>query len=482
MFDALDALDASVPEPEDVVAGPRSCGRRPEPPDDPLNAVVRWCDVRADVIDETAPLAGLRIGLKDNVAVSGVPMTCGSRLLETYVPQDDAIVVQRLLRAGARIVAKLNMDAFSWSGSGETSDFGPIRNPFDPDRTASGSSGGSGAALAYPAFDATIGTDQGGSIRLPAAWSGVIGLKPTHGLVPYTGCASMDPTYDHVGPLARTVETTARVLQAIAGPDHRDARQRDVVVGDYVGAVTGAPERLDGVRIGVLAEGMDLDPAADESADGIVAATQETVERLRALGADVHEVCVPEHRHIGGPMFATLAEGQAATAWAGGMAYGVHGRYSPDLNVALGRAMRMHGDELPPSMKLILLLGRYLNERYHGAVYARAQNATPRLRAAYDRALDAADALIMPTATQLPLRIAPEASLAERVLRGWGMVANTVPFDLTGHPALSLPAAELDGLPVGVMLVGRRFHEARLLAIARSYEATYGWAPTAAWR
>jgi len=171
--------------------------RRPTPSEDPLNAIVNWCRVSAG---REGLLAGKRIGLKDNMALTGVPMTLGSRLLETYVPAEDCLVAQRLLAAGAEVVAKLNMDGFAWSAGAETSDFGPILNPVDPSRTASGSSGGSAAALAYEHFDVTFGTDQAGSIRLPAAWCGVLGLKPTHSLVPYTGIVPLDPAYCDSGP------------------------------------------------------------------------------------------------------------------------------------------------------------------------------------------------------------------------------------------------------------------------------------------
>ena len=355
---------------------------------------------------------------------------------------------------------------------------GPILNPFDPTRTASGSSGGSAAALWYDGVDITFGTDQAGSIRLPAAWCGVLGLKPTHGLVPYTGIATIDPTYDHVGPLARTVEDLALALDVVAGPHESDPRQRDVRPQDYRRAVAEAADDLRGLRVGVLREGFEPDrPGAPEGTRASAEATVAVVDELAALGATVQEVSVPEHRYGAGLMFAAIAEGQTAITTSFGQGYGWRGRYASDLGLALGRGLRVHGDELPPSLKMVLLLGTHLREHYFGSLYAKAQNLTPRLRAAFDRALADVDLLVLPTATHYAYRHEPAATLSRRVLRGDSMIGNTGTFDATGHPALSMPAAEADGLPVGVMLVGRIGADAELLAVARTYEGAYGWRP-----
>ena len=176
---------------------------------DPLNAVVRWVSVKSNERRaKNGPLAGMRMGLKDNIAVAGVPMTCASRILQGFVPTIDAVVTQRLVEAGAEIVAILNMENMAFSGGGESSHYGPISNPCDPKRVSGGSSGGSGASLAYPWIDANIGGDQGGSIRIPAAWCGVVGHKPTHSLVPYTGAVGIDKTIDHLGPMTRNRQGT----------------------------------------------------------------------------------------------------------------------------------------------------------------------------------------------------------------------------------------------------------------------------------
>jgi amidase len=369
------------------------------------------------------------------------------------------------------------MDDLAFSGGGDTSAYGPTLCPFDRTRTAGGSSGGSAAALWYEGVDAALGTDQGGSIRVPAAWCGVVGLKPTHGLVPYAGIVGIDQTLDHAGPIARTVEETALLLQAIAGPHEDDPRQRAVPAADYRAAVADAPADLAGIRIGVVGEAFGEEVGAEPA---VTEAAHAAAGRFERLGAELRELSVPEHLQVGGVAFATFIEGMTALVAGGGNGFHWPGRYAPDLARALGDGIARRGDELPPQVKVTLVLGAHLQARYRGAVYARGQNLRPRLRAGFDRALGEVDALLLPTTPGLPHLDDPSLSISERVLRGWAVLANTYPTDLTGHPALSLPAAEAEGLPVGVMLIGRRFDDASLLAIARTYERRYGWLPASA--
>lgn len=471
----LDALDAEPPAAARNVPAVREAGERPSSDEDPFNAIVRRCRVRA--LEPGSALAGMRVALKDSMAIAGIPLTLGSRVMDGFVPETDAVVVQRLLEAGAEVVAITNMDDFAFSGGGDSSAYGPTLNPFDRSRTAAGSSGGSAAALWYDGIDAALGTDQGGSIRAPAAWCGVLGLKPTHSLVPYTGIAGIDATFDHVGPMARSVEDVARLLGVIAGPDPSDPRQvGNAAPEDFVRAVADAPDDLSGVRIGLVAEGLGeavgTDPAVAEAIDGVVA-------RLRELGAEVIDVSVPEHETAGAVAFAGFIEGMTALMTGGGNGYGWRGRYSPDLAEALAEALRERANGLSPQIKVTLMLGRHLNETRRGAVYARAQNARPALVDAYDRALSGVDCLLMPAMPGLPHVVDPGMPLHERIMRGWGVLANTSPTDMTGHPSLTMPAAEAGGLPVGAMLIGRHFEDARQLAIARTYERAYGWAPSA---
>ncbi|WP_131735663.1 amidase family protein [Actinomadura roseirufa] len=458
ILDVVGGLDA----PSDPAAAqPGWPVRDPTPEDDPLNAVTLWTDVEPTT---DGPLNGMRVAVKDSVAVAGLPLSAGSALLTGFVPSTDAAAVARLRAAGARVVAVARMDEFGLSAGGDAGLGGPVRNPFDTTRTAGGSSAGCAAALHYPGVDVAIGADQGGSIRVPASWCGVLGLKPTHGLVPCTGTVGIDHTVDHVGPLARTVEDLAAVLQVIAGRDPDDPRQpRTPPPSDYLAAVGSAPSGLAGVRLGVVRQGLDgaTPPVAD--------ALRRTVRNLRDLGAAVTEVDLPEHAEAGPLAFGTTVEGMAALFEAGGNGYQWSGRYWPELAARIHAAWPDQAANLGPAAKAVLIAGSHLRAAHRGERYATAQNGRPRLVAAYERALDGLDALVLPTTPGLPHPV-DEPSDTERVRRGWAVLANTVPTDLTGHPALSLPLAEADGLPVGVMLVGRPFTEARLLRIAATCE------------
>jgi amidase len=470
-FDLLESQERSAVAPVDATRDP---GRSPEGTEDPLNAIVRFCRVRAEGCE--GMLSGTRVAVKDAVAIAGIPLTCGSRILHGYVPAEDSVVADRLLRAGAEVVAITNMDDFAFSGGGESSWYGPTRNPWDARRTAGGSSSGSAAALFYDGIDTGIGGDQGGSIRAPASWCGILGLKPTHGLVPYVGIAGIDQTFDHCGPLARTAADLAAVLQAIAGREEGDPRQQDVPTADYVAAVDQATDSLAGTRFGVVAEGFAEEIGVEpETAEAV----RETTERLRALGAEAVDISLPEHLQAGGIAFIGFVEGMTNLMESGGNGYSWRGRYRDDLAPALSAGLREHAQALSPQMKVTLIAGRWLRSRYAGALYAKAQNLRPWLGGAYDRALADVDALILPTTPWRAHELAPEPPLADKVLRGWANLSNTYPTDMTGHPALSLPLAAADGLPVGVMLVGRHFDDVRLLSIAATCEHALGWAPDA---
>ncbi len=458
---ALCDADAAPPAPSGRVVG-----ARPAPDDDPHNAIVRRCTVRGR---GDGPLTGMRLGIKDNVSIAGVPLTAGSRLLGEYVPARDATIVRRLLDAGAEIVATLNMDDLALSARGDTSVHGPVRNPHDRTRLAGGSSGGSAAALFYDGIDATIGGDQGGSIRVPASWCGVVGLKPTHGLVPYTGIVAIDPTIDHVGPMARTVSDVARVLEVIAGHDPDDPRQRAAAAAT-VRYTRALDEGVRGLRVGVLAEGFG-GPGSEPEVD---AAVRDALRRLAAHGAEVREVSVPQHALGSAALLAIILEGMRGWLLADGVGRHLDGWYDRGLAAALRAGMRERPDALPPTAKLALVGGGYLAQHLPGGGYAAAQNLRPAIRAAYDRVLGDVDVLAMPTTPMRAMPVEPRPSLTEVFARGLEIVTNTGPFDVTGHPSVSVPCAAPAGLPIGLMLVGRRFEDATVLRAAAAFERARG--------
>ncbi|WP_033295843.1 amidase family protein [Amycolatopsis jejuensis] len=437
--------------------------RAPSTEDDPLNAVTWWTDAEPT---SSGPLDGVRVAVKDCIAVSGVPMSAGSALLAGFRPDVDSTVVARLRAAGARIVATTRMDEFGLAAGGDTGVGGAVRNPFDPDRTAGGSSSGCAAALHYSTVDVAVGADQGGSVRVPAAWCGVFGLKPTSGLVPATGSVGIDHTVDHLGPIARTTADLARVLNVLAGPDGADPRQSGLPPPvDYSAA---EPRDLSGVRLGLLRT--PGEPAVQAAFDDVVAS-------LTKLGATIIPVDLPELADAGALCFGTTVEGTTALLAAGGNGYQWRGHYWPELARAVADGWRSNAGDLGLAAKAVLLAGSYLQETYRGEWYAIAQNARSRLVSGYARALDGVDALLSPTTPGLPHPVHADSDLA-RVRRGWAVLANTVPANLTGHPALSMPLAEAEGLPVGAMLTGHHFDEARLLQISAVCERELGTRPT----
>src|SRR5580704_15765412 len=326
----LDRIDQTPIEPSPSVRRyrERDAGRRPTREEDPLNAVVRKIRVKGA---PSGKLKGQRIGVKDSVSVAGIPICGGSHILDGFVPDDDATIVSRMLDEGAEVVATLVMDDFALSGTGTTSAHGPTLNPHRPEYCSGGSSCGSGAALSYDWIDVTIGTDQGGSIRIPASWSGVVGIKPTYGLVPYTGVMSIDPSLDHVGPMARNVSDVALAPEVIAGKDPADFRQQDVPMQAYR-EVLG--KEVNGLRLGILKEGFTHPGAQDD----VNAAVNKAISQLQRLGAQVEEVSIPEHRDAWQFLWPIVLEGMAA--FARGNLQGRHhtGRYDANLADYFGAA------------------------------------------------------------------------------------------------------------------------------------------------
>src|SRR3954451_20766518 len=439
-------------------------GHRPVGEENPSNGWAWKCSIPGAA---DGPLAGRTVGVKDNVCLAGIPMLNGSPIMEGYVPREDATVVTRLLDAGAHIVGKTAVPAFCFDGGGITGYPDPQpTNPHDPAYLCGSSSNGSAAVLVEGQCDLALGGDHGGAIRLPASWSGCCGHKPTHGLVPYTGIFPIELTIDHVGPMARTVADCALMLEVLAGEDGLDPRQVGVQVTQYVEGLDRGPE---GLRVGVLREGFELPGLSEADVD---AAVRDAADRLAGAGATVEEVSVPMHRD-GLAIWNGVAIEGATALMVRGDAFGTNhkGHYTTDLVDFYGRARRMRAQDYSVTVKLTMLLGHYLSESYNHHYYAKAQNLGRRLRAAYDEALGSFDVLALPTTPMKAMRIPPPgASIGDVLSAALSNIVNTAPFDVTGHPASSVPCAFADGLPVGLMLVGRHWDDATVLRARHAFE------------
>ena len=443
---------------------PRTAGWRPDPSDNPYNAWYWRCDI-AGAAD--GPLAGQRVVVKDSVCVAGIPMMNGSAALEGYVPEVDATVVTRTLDAGATIVGKAVCEDLCMSGGSHTAATGPVRNPHDPARSSGGSSSGCAVLVATGQADLAIGGDQGGSIRMPSAWTGIVGHKPTYGLVPYTGIFPIEMTIDHTGPMGASVAGVARFLEVLAGTDGLDPRQPGTVPTERYSE--GLDGDLTGLRVGVLAEGFGWEGVSEEEVDEAVRAA---AWRLEKAGAVVREVSVPMHR-AAMVVWASIALEGAADLLIHGGGFGTNrkGWYGTTLLEAYRRGWQARADELADTVKLILLAGEHVRRNSHGRAYGHGQNLSPVLRGAYDAVLGEVDVVVLPTqpmrATPLP---GPGAAREEIVGRAIEMVGNTAPFNVTGHPAVSVPCQPSASLPIGLMAVGRHFADRTVLRVAAAVE------------
>ena len=400
---------------------------------------------------EEGPLSGRTVAVKDNISTEGVRTTCGSNMLADYVPPYDATVVERLREAGATVVGKTNMDEFGMGTTTETSAFGPTENPAAPGRVPGGSSGGSAAAVASGEADLALGTDTGGSIRCPAAFCGVVGIKPTYGLVSRYGLVAYANSLEQIGPIAPTVEEAAELLEAIAGPDERDATTREDGAGaDYSSAADGD---VDGLAVGVAPELVD---GADE---GVVEAFRAAVDDLESQGATVHEVSLPSvETAVQAYYVIAMSEASSNLARFDGVRYGVSGGYDGDWNESFARSRE---EGFGAEVKRRILLGTYaLSAGYHEKYYAKAQDARAWVKRDFDRAFEDVDVVASPTMPVPPFEMGESL---DDPLAMYLADANTVPVNLANLPAVSVPVGETDGLPVGLQLVGPAFDERTLV-------------------
>jgi aspartyl-tRNA(Asn)/glutamyl-tRNA(Gln) amidotransferase subunit A len=387
------------------------------------------------------PLHGIPVALKDLVMTRRVRTTCGSRILKDWIPETDATVAARLAAAGAVLLGKLNMHEFAYGPTGVNPHYGTPSNPWGPDRMPGGSSSGSGAAVAAGLCAGALGTDTGGSIRIPASLCGIVGLKPTYGRVSRAGVVPLAWSLDHVGPMTRTVTDAALLLQALAGHDPADPSTAAVPVPDYRRRLDGDPRTL---RVGLVRELFfeRLDPE-------VRAAVEAAARALADLGVQVEEVRLPRIHHAGPATFAIIA--------AESMAY--HEPY-----------LKTRASEYGADVRARLLTGQFVL----ATQYLKAQRARQVLRAEVDTVLARVDALLLPT-TPIPAPRLDEREVAvdgvTDDVRGW-LTRCTRPINLTGHPALSVPCGlTTGGLPIGLQLVGRQFDEATVLRLGCAYEA-----------
>jgi aspartyl-tRNA(Asn)/glutamyl-tRNA(Gln) amidotransferase subunit A len=428
---------------------------------------------RAEAIDrrraagETlGPLAGVPIALKDNIDVHGMRTTASSRILENFVAPYDATVVRRLEAADAVIVGKTNCDEFAMGSSTENSAFGPAHNPWALDRSPGGSSGGSAAAVAAGCVPLALGSDTGGSIRQPASFCGVVGVKPTYGRVSRYGLLAFASSLDQIGPFARSVGDAALVLSTLAGNDPCDATTSTEPVPDFAAMLTGD---VKGVRVGVprafVSEGVDADVRRTFDA---------ALETLRVSGATLVDIELP-HAKYAIPVYYLVCTAEASSNLAryDGVKYGYRSSKGKDEGLK-GMYSRTRDEGFGPEVKRRIMLGTYvLSAGYYDAFYLKALQVRTLLRRDYAQAFERVDVVAMPTAPTPPFKLGEKTA---DPLQMYLEDIFTVSANLVGLPGISVPAGfSTSGLPIGLQLLGRMFDEATLLRVADSYERATDW-------
>ncbi|HXL46694.1 MAG TPA: Asp-tRNA(Asn)/Glu-tRNA(Gln) amidotransferase subunit GatA [Candidatus Binatia bacterium] len=420
-------------------------------------------DARFQAGAPLSPLDGVPLGLKDVLCTRGVRTTCGSKILESFVPPYDATVVARLQRAGAVVLGKLNMDEFAMGSSTENSGFFTTRNPWDLSRVPGGSSGGSAAAVAADLAAATLGTDTGGSIRQPAAFCGNVGLKPTYGRVSRYGLVAFASSLDQIGPFTKDVEDAALMLQAIAGHDPKDSTSATVPVPDYA---AGLGRGVEGLRVGIPAEYFidGLDPEVES-------AVRAAIEILRGLGAKTESVSLP-HTEYGLAAYYLIGPAEASSNLAryDGVKYGLRVPGSRDL---IDMYSRTRGAGFGAEVKRRVMLGTYaLSAGYHDAYYGKAQRVRTLVQRDFRHAFERVDVIVAPTTPSVAFKVGEKADPLSMYLND----VFTIPVNLAGLPGVSVPAGfTRAGLPIGVQVIGKAFDEETVLRTAKAYETATEW-------
>jgi aspartyl-tRNA(Asn)/glutamyl-tRNA(Gln) amidotransferase subunit A len=421
-------------------------------------------DAKVAAGEEIGLLAGIPIAIKDNLCTQGIPTTCASKMLEHFIPPYESTVTAQLKAAGMVTVGKTNMDEFAMGGSTETSAFGKTANPWNLDCVPGGSSGGSAAAVAAMECTVSLGSDTGGSIRQPAAFCGIVGLKPTYGLVSRFGLVAFASSLDQIGPFGRSVEDCAILLGAIAGYDAKDSTSLKVEVPDYTKSLT---TDLKGKKIGIITETM-----GDGLDSQVAAATNAAIEQFKALGAEVIEVSCPRFRYgIAAYYIIAPSEASANLARYDGVKYGTRVEDPENL---LDMYNRTRAANFGPEVKRRIMIGTYaLSSGYYDAYYLRAQKVRTLIKQDFEAAFEKVDLLISPTAPGAAFK------LGEKSNDPLSMYLNdlmTIPVNLAGLPALSLPCGfDAAGMPIGLQIIGNVLREDQMLQGAYAYEQATEW-------
>ena len=408
---------------------------------------------------EARPLTGIPVAIKDNMCTRGVPTTCGSRILETFVPPYSATVVGRLYDEGAVLVGKANMDEFAMGSSTEYSAFFPTHNPWDTSRVPGGSSGGSAAAVAANETLFALGSDTGGSIRQPAALCGVTGFKPTYGRVSRYGLIAFASSLDQIGPLTKDVRDCALVMNALAFHDPQDSTSASKSTPDYVSYLT---DDLSGVVIGVPTE--YFTPGLDS---GVEERVRDAIARLAELGAEIREISMPHEQYVVATYFLTSwAEASANLARYDGLKYGLFAPDAQDIGEAQSKA---RGRGFGREVKRRIMLGTYaLSSGYYDAYYLNAQKVRTLVKEDFDRAFaEGVDVVVGPTSPIVAFGIGEKV---DDPLEMYLADLYTIPANLAGLPCISIPCGFHEGLPVGFQIMGRPFAEGTVLTVAYAYE------------
>ena len=427
----------------------------------------RQVDAKIAAGEEIGLLAGIPIGIKDNMCTKGIPTTCASRILENFVPPYESTVTQKLKDAGAVMVGKTNLDEFAMGSSTENSAYQLTANPWDLQRVPGGSSGGSAAAVASGECVVALGSDTGGSIRQPASFCGVVGMKPTYGLVSRYGLVAFASSLDQIGPFGQTVEDAAILLNAIAGYDPNDATSLKVEIPDYVKSLKPDLQPRGRLRIGIIKEtfGEGLDPIVEE-------VVTKAIAQLQSLGAEIHVISCPRFRY-GLPTYYIIAPSEASANLAryDGVKYGLR---TPDADNLLSMYTKTRAAGFGKEVKRRIMLGTYtLSAGYYDAYYLKAQKVRTLIKQDFEAAFEKVDVLVCPTAPTTAFKAGEKTEDPLSMYLGDLM---TIPVNLAGLPGMSVPCGFDDkGLPIGLQLIGKVLREDQLFQVAYAYEQSTEW-------